>query len=62
LKMGDYKPERIASALSACAQLMESGVISKQEGGLLFGITDLAKAHRMLEERKTTGKIAIRWE
>jgi NADPH:quinone reductase-like Zn-dependent oxidoreductase len=62
LKMGDYKPERIASALAACAQLMESGVISKQEDGLLFGIKDLAKAHRMLEERKTTGKIAIRWD
>lgn len=62
LKIGDFKPERIASALAASAKLMEEGVICKQEGGLLFGITDLAKAHRMLEERKTTGKIAIRWE
>lgn len=60
LKIADYKPELIASALTELTKLYEQGVIEPKVGGL-YDIQDLAKAHDDLEYRRTTGKLAVKW-
>jgi len=60
LKIGDNKPEQLTSCLNGVMRLFRNGVINPvtdQE----FNYKDIAKAHALLESRKSIGKIAVRW-
>lgn len=60
LKIGDHKPERISEGLKRLMELHKEGVIAPRSGGL-YPVEELAEAHRALEERQTTGKLAVHW-
>lgn len=60
LRIADYRPNLIREALANLSGLLNEGVIQPQSGGE-FGIDQLAEAHQRLEERKSTGKIAVKW-
>lgn len=60
LKVADHRPQLIGNALLELTQLLEKGVIDPQIGGV-FEVKDIAKAHELLETRKTKGKIAVKW-
>lgn len=60
LKIGDHKPERIAEGLVRLMELHADGVINPRSGGV-YPIEQLAEAHEALEQRRTTGKLAVQW-
>lgn len=60
LKIADSKPELLAHCLQAVVEMCRSGGIELKEG-TVFGSSDLAKAHELLESGKSIGKIAVRW-
>ncbi len=60
LKIADHKPERIAEGLERLMELYQEGVIAPRSGGV-YPIDRLAEAHEALEERHTTGKLAVQW-
>ena len=60
LKVADHRPKLIGNALLELTQLLGQGVIDPQIGGV-FEVEDIAKAHELLETRKTKGKIAVKW-
>lgn len=60
LKIADYKPELIATALTELTELHKQGIIKPKVGGL-YSIEELSKAHDDLEYRRTSGKLAVKW-
>ncbi len=60
LKVGDHKPELLQHCMRELIQLWKDGVI-KPHVGQEFSINELAAAHEMLEMRKSTGKLVVRW-
>lgn len=60
LKVADHKPQLIGDALLELTKLLEQEIIDPQIGGV-FDVKDIAKAHDLLERRKTKGKIAVKW-
>lgn len=61
LRIADYRPDLIGGAIKAVIQLIKDNKIPRPSG-LSFNIDDLATAHYLLENRKTTGKIAVLWK
>ena len=61
LKLGDYKPQVVAKAMHAVAEMAEAGEINPVVGGT-FKHTDLNEAHSALENRGTMGKLSVFWD
>jgi NADPH:quinone reductase-like Zn-dependent oxidoreductase len=60
LRIADGKPEVLKRCLENVVRLVEEGVFQPQEGKL-FKADDIADAHKYLESRKSTGKVACEW-
>lgn len=60
LKIADGKPMVLKRCLENVVRLVEEGVFKPQEGKL-FKADDIAEAHKYLESRKSTGKVACEW-
>lgn len=60
LKLADYRPQVITTCFRELMTLLDQGIIEPQMGGE-FAIDELAKAHNMLENRQTMGKVVVRW-
>jgi NADPH2:quinone reductase len=60
LRIADYRPELLGGAMEAVIQLLKEGKIPRPTGQS-FHIDKLVYAHNLLENRKTTGKLAILW-
>jgi len=60
LKIADNKPEVLKRCLENVVRLVEEGVFKPQEGKV-FKASDIAEAHKFLESRKSTGKVACKW-
>ena len=60
LKIADGKPEVLKRCLENVVRLVDEGVFKPQEGKL-FKAFDIAEAHKYLENRKSTGKVACEW-
>jgi len=60
LKIADGKPEVLKRCLENVVRLVEEGIFKPQEGKL-FKADDIAEAHKYLESRKSTGKVACEW-
>jgi len=60
LKIGDYKPEIIQRCLKEVVELYNQKLISPTISKI-YPAEKLAEAHEALQNRKTTGKIVIKW-
>ncbi|UCG27420.1 MAG: zinc-binding dehydrogenase [Bacteroidales bacterium] len=60
LKLADHKPEILRRCLENVTDLAIKGKIKPYVGGR-FGPEELSKAHELLENRKSLGKLVIRW-
>ena len=60
LKVADEKPEMISRCLKEVLKLVEADVF-KPSIGKVFPATEIAAAHEYLENRQSTGKIAMQW-
>ncbi|HWB62788.1 MAG TPA: zinc-binding dehydrogenase [Chitinophagales bacterium] len=60
LKIADNKPETLKRCLENVVRLVEEGVF-KPQTGKVFKAVDIAEAHKYLESRKSTGKVACEW-
>ena len=60
LRIADHKPQMLKRCLDQVVKLYEQGVFKPMVGGV-FNSTDLAVAHSLLENRKSTGKITVQW-
>ncbi|MCX7744952.1 MAG: zinc-binding dehydrogenase [Flavobacteriales bacterium] len=61
LRIADNRPELIGLAMEAVIQLVNEQKIPRP-CGQSFSMNDLSIAHELLENRKTTGKLAILWK
>jgi NADPH:quinone reductase-like Zn-dependent oxidoreductase len=60
LKLADYRPEVVQHCLKSVVEMYRNGEI-KPHSGQEFSVNEIAKAHHMLGERDTIGKIAVKW-
>ena len=60
LRIADHKPDLLQRCLQGVVVLAKQGVITPA-GGLEFPVEKLADAHRAVEERKTMGKVMVKW-
>lgn len=60
LTLGDEQPHIIQRVMKGVIDLYNQGIIKPLDGGL-YGIDELAEVHDALENRKTMGKVAVRW-
>ena len=60
LKIGDFKPQLLQESMKAVVDLYLKGEI-KPTIGKIFKSSQLAEAHKFLQERKSIGKIVIEW-
>jgi len=60
LRVADNQPEVLQNCLTSVVQLTLDGKLNPQVGGV-FNVNEIAKAHSQLENRQTTGKLAICW-
>lgn len=60
LKLADYRPELVQHCLRSVIEMYKQGQI-KPHSGQEFPVSEIAKAHHLLGERDTIGKIAMRW-
>lgn len=60
LKIGDNKPKLLNTCLTEVTQLIKDGKLNPHVGGE-FLANDIAAAHEFLENRKSIGKIIIKW-
>lgn len=60
LRIADHRPDLLKTAVAELTRLLEAGTIRPKSGGV-YPIAQLADAHRALEQRQTTGKIAVKW-
>ncbi|MEN8928842.1 MAG: zinc-binding dehydrogenase [Flavobacteriales bacterium] len=61
LSIADKKPEIIGECLSAVVKLMKENPSIKPISGGEFSVDNIAEAHALLESRKSTGKIGVKW-
>jgi NADPH:quinone reductase-like Zn-dependent oxidoreductase len=61
LKIGDNKPATLHRCLQEVAELVLKGEVKPHIGGR-FSSKEIAKAHALLEDRKSIGKIIVTWE
>lgn len=60
LRIADNKPHVLQRCLENVVRLVEEGVFKPQEGKV-FKAEDIAEAHKYLEGRQSTGKVACEW-
>ncbi|MFZ6050548.1 zinc-binding dehydrogenase [Halocola ammonii] len=60
LRIADTDPEMIGHCLGQVVRLQKEGILDPTVGGE-YEIDDLAKAHELLENRETIGKVAVKW-
>ncbi len=60
LRIADNAPEILQRCMQKVVALYESGVVNPVSGGL-FDSSEFAKAHNLLESRKSVGKISVKW-
>lgn len=60
LKLGDYRPNLFQNTLKEVVKLAVEGKIKPHSGGV-FSVNDISKAHSLLENRFSIGKIAEKW-
>lgn len=60
LKIGDNKPEILKHCLTEVTKLISEGKLDPQVGAS-FSAINIAKAHNLLESRKSTGKVIVKW-
>lgn len=60
LKIADFKPAVLAQCLEDVVKMVVDGDVKPIEGGV-FSADELVKAHRLLEEGKSVGKLIIVW-
>lgn len=60
LRIADHKPDLLQRCLQGVVALAKQGVITPA-GGLEFSVEQLVDAHRAVEERKTMGKVMVKW-
>jgi len=60
LRIADNKPQIIGETLQACIDLYTQRIIRPHVGGV-YPIAELNKAHDLLENRQTTGKVVVKW-
>ena len=60
LSIADNKPEIIQRCMNGIVKLFEQKQIKPLEGKI-YGIEELVQAHNDLENRKTIGKMAVKW-
>jgi NADPH2:quinone reductase len=60
LKIADNRPQIIQKSLKEVVGLFKQNELKVISGGV-FNYTEIAKAHRLLEEGKSVGKISVKW-
>ena len=60
LKVADSKPEMMQLCLQSVVQLAKEGIFAPR-ATQVFPIAEIAKAHSLLENRQTIGKVATQW-
>ena len=60
LHLADQKPEMVQHCLTEVIELFNKGIFKPAEGKL-FPAGEIAAAHRYLQDRKATGKVALSW-
>jgi len=60
LRIADDKPDIIGRVITGAVDLFNQGKIIP-EGGGVYDIKDLAQAHDDLENRRSMGKLAVKW-
>ncbi len=60
LKIADNRPLVLKRCLENVVRLVDEGIF-KPQGGKIFKASEIAEAHKFLEGRKSTGKVACAW-
>lgn len=60
LRIADVRPNTIGQCMESVIQLQQQGILNPHSGGV-FNDVELAKAHTLLENRSTMGKLTIKW-
>jgi len=60
LKVGDNKPKLLNTCLNEVTQLITDGKLNPHVGGE-YSVDNIADAHDFLENRKSIGKIIVKW-
>lgn len=60
LRIADHQPMVLKRCMENVIKLYREGKIKPVSGGE-FSVTEIAKAHELLESRKSTGKIVVKW-
>jgi len=60
LRIADHKPKVLNRCLNKVVEMTENGILNPKEGGV-FNVNELGKAHAFLENRKSVGKIVVKW-
>jgi NADPH:quinone reductase-like Zn-dependent oxidoreductase len=60
LRIADEKPELLQSCMLATVKLASEGKLEVINGGV-FPSNEIGQAHALLESRKSTGKIVVKW-
>lgn len=60
LKIADNKPGLLQHCLESVVELAKQGIFAPRES-LVFNVNEIAKAHEMLADRKTIGKVVLKW-
>lgn len=60
LKIGDSKPAMLQRVLQSVTELARQGVFVPKDS-MVFEAKDFANAHTMLADRKTIGKVVLKW-
>lgn len=60
LKVAQAKPHLIGRCMEELIQLHKAGVVAPVSGGE-FHYSEIAKAHDLLEKRRTKGKLILKW-
>ena len=60
LKIADNRPHTIQNCLTEVVDLYQKGELKVISGGC-FEFSEIAKAHQLLEEGQSMGKISVKW-
>lgn len=60
LRIADHQPQIIQRCLNKVVEMAVEGKLHPHVGGV-FKATQIAEAHRFLEDRKSVGKIVVEW-
>lgn len=60
LRIADFKPDVFNEVLRGVIHFADRGIITPHVSKI-FPYTDIAAAHQFLEDRKSTGKVVIKW-